>query len=545
MRRPLTAAVPLLLLAGERARPRSPTTTPATSPTPTGCSSGSTRCGTRRPASTGPARGGVDAMSTRCCCSPTASPRMQGHHGPARNDHRARSLARALVSPPAVRREPAATGGRPRSHAPGWVELDDQRRGGQHLVFDAEVVDGLVLRLTARRERSQLPDETATKIARRASTAPPAARFWRWPTIRLNQINWYALMYAADATVTGDTTLLRARPARAARALLRAARAAARRASATSAPACASTTSRTCALNGRTNLDSAEYANIVALLHALLRPGAPRAACRRSRARRRRRSCSTGSRARRRLLDARRLPELGHRPRLPALAPGEEARARAAGADRDRVLGPAAARARSGARWAKSMLDHGFDFYERARRARDGGAARPASSSASRGPAERRQRPARPPRGWRPTPPARSTPGSARSARAAPPPLYAFDPDIGRLAVTTPAYNTAIVAVNQRRLPVRRHRPRAPVRRRAGGRREHRRPRRPPRSACSCATSPAAACSRPRPARPRVDPAVTPLRLTRAPRGAGATAATRAGRALRRPVQRPAGERAR
>ena len=31
-----------------------------------------------------------------------------------------------------------------------------------------------------------------------------------------------------------------------------------------------------------------------------------------------------------------------------------------------------------------------------------------------------------------------------------PPALYAFDPDIGRLAITTPTYNTAIIAVNQR-----------------------------------------------------------------------------------------------
>jgi hypothetical protein len=38
-------------------------------------------------------------------------------------------------------------------------------------------------------------------------------------------------------------------------------------------------------------------------------------------------------------------------------------------------------------------------------------------------------------------------------AGSEPPPLYAFDPDIGRLAVTTPTYNTAIVAVNQRAFP--------------------------------------------------------------------------------------------
>ena len=38
-------------------------------------------------------------------------------------------------------------------------------------------------------------------------------------------------------------------------------------------------------------------------------------------------------------------------------------------------------------------------------------------------------------------------------AGSEPPPLYAFDPDIGRLAVTTPTYNTAIVAVNQHAFP--------------------------------------------------------------------------------------------
>ena len=37
-----------------------------------------------------------------------------------------------------------------------------------------------------------------------------------------------------------------------------------------------------------------------------------------------------------------------------------------------------------------------------------------------------------------------------------PPPLYAFDPSIGRLAITTPTYNTAIVRGQQRRLPLRR-----------------------------------------------------------------------------------------
>src|SRR6185503_15491955 len=43
--------------------------------------------------------------------------------------------------------------------------------------------------------------------------------------------------------------------------------------------------------------------------------------------------------------------------------------------------------------------------------------------------------------------------GLGKKASATPPPLYSYDPDIGRLAVTTPTYNTAVVAVNQRAFP--------------------------------------------------------------------------------------------
>ena len=42
-----------------------------------------------------------------------------------------------------------------------------------------------------------------------ASTASQTREYWRWPAIRLNQINWYALIYAADATVTGRRAALR------------------------------------------------------------------------------------------------------------------------------------------------------------------------------------------------------------------------------------------------------------------------------------------------------------------------------------------------
>ena len=43
--------------------------------------------------------------------------------------------------------------------------------------------------------------------------------------------------------------------------------------------------------------------------------------------------------------------------------------------------------------------------------------------------------------------------GLGHAPAAEPPALYSFDPDTGRLAVTTPTYNTAIIAVNQRAFP--------------------------------------------------------------------------------------------
>ena len=43
--------------------------------------------------------------------------------------------------------------------------------------------------------------------------------------------------------------------------------------------------------------------------------------------------------------------------------------------------------------------------------------------------------------------------GLGRMRGVTPPPLYAFDPDVGRLAVTTPTYNTAVVAVSRGAFP--------------------------------------------------------------------------------------------
>ena len=79
------------------------------------------------------------------------------------------SLALELVKGPYVT-EPAIG---PAARA-GLDELDE-RRGFQHLVFDAEVVDGLVYAYRARNEL-QLPESTGGRHPRRRVAARPAAR---------------------------------------------------------------------------------------------------------------------------------------------------------------------------------------------------------------------------------------------------------------------------------------------------------------------------------------------------------------------------------
>jgi hypothetical protein len=124
--------------------------------------------------------------------------------------------------------------------------------------------------------------------------------------------------------------------------------------------------------------------------------------------------------------------------------------------------------------------------------------------------------------------------GLGRMRAAEPPALYAFDPDIGRLAITTPAYNTAIVAVNQRAFPyggielARLFDSGQHVLANVGGTGD---------AAFGVRVRDAAgrALLSSQTARAAVDPRITPLHLTRAPSGVGATAASRRPRAYAGP----------
>ena len=309
---------------------------------------------------------------------------------------------------------------------------------GQHLVFDAEIVDGLVHAWKARRALG-LSEETAAKIADRIHRVA-SSRFWRWPTIRLNQVNWYALMYAADATVTGRPGLLRHD--------LRAQLARFVRGRNFGAGMRFQYLPHLAAY-ARSNLDSAEYANIVLsflrFYNQARRAGmAPLSRAGRSLVRRWERRAIAGY-----------WTHAGYLNWDSGLGFDRWHQAKKLGLAQLALIGIAQARrlqpASRWGTWAKWMLDRGLRFYEQLP-VGEGGLPDPVlfklfsvpqSVGSARLAAARLQANA-----------ARAVAaGLGRMRAAAPPPLYAFDPDIGRLAVTTPVYNTAIVAVNQRAFP--------------------------------------------------------------------------------------------
>ena len=87
-------------------------------------------------------------------------------------------------------------------HEPGWVSSMHEVRSAQHLVIDGEVTDGLAMAWRARDALGLDPQLRALiqDRLRRVANGP----YWRYPTLRLNQINWYAEVYSAATEATGD-----------------------------------------------------------------------------------------------------------------------------------------------------------------------------------------------------------------------------------------------------------------------------------------------------------------------------------------------------
>jgi hypothetical protein len=469
--------------------------------------------------------GGSEPMSNSMQLLTYSVAAMQGHEGPARNDHRARILAERLVSAPPFVPKKTGTG---QVHAPGWVNSMTNSHSGQHLVFDAEVVDGLTYAYRAR-EALQLPESTVTKI-RNAIHSTAHGSFWRYPTIRLNQINWYALMYSADALVTGDNTLLKRDFSRQLARFFSGARGSALSVGNFGAgmrfhylPG------RT--INGSANLDSAEYANIVLTFtrfyeSARARGMAPMSASARELTRQWIKRAVSGY-----------WTHAGYMNWDSGLGFERWHQAKKLGLTQEALIGLATADSllpsKQYGQWAKSILDNGFDFYSRLSDRSKHGLVDPvlfdltqvpqASSSAYLAASRIQANAAR-----------AIDAGLGSKTSVTPPPLYSYDPDIGRLAVTTPTYNTAVVPVNQNAFPyggldlARLFDGQQEVAANIGGRA-------PAAFGLMVRDVTGRRVAASQTARTRVVTGSSPLRLTKAPSGAGAISSAAIGRAYAGP----------
>ncbi|MDA0161715.1 hypothetical protein OM076_15675 [Solirubrobacter ginsenosidimutans] len=469
--------------------------------------------------------GGSEPMSNSMLLLTYSVAAMEGHEGPARNDHRARVLADRLVSAPPFVTKKTGSG---QVHAPGWVNSMTNAHSGQHLVFDAEVVDGLTYAYRAR-EALQLPDSTVKKI-RNAIHSTAHGSFWRYPTIRLNQINWYALIYAADATVTGDNTLLKRDFSQQLTRFFNGVRGTAARAG-NFGPGMRFHYLPGQSINGRMNLDSAEYANIVLTFTRFYdqarRAGmAPMSASAQNLMHQWVTRAVSGY-----------WTHAGYMNWDSGLGFQRWHQSKKLGLTQEALVGLASSDSllpgKQWGEWSKSMLDNGFDFYERlAERAPNGlvpgvlfdvNVVPQASSSAYLAAARIEANAAR-----------AVDAGLGKKTSATPPPLYSYDPDIGRLAVTTPTYNTAVVPVNQQAFPyggldlARLFDGQQEVAANIGGR--------PPASfGLLVRDVNGRQVTASQLGRPRIVPGSSPLRLTKAPSGAGAISSAAVGRAYAGP----------
>ena len=395
-----------------------------------------------------------DTRINACVLMTHAIAALEGHDGAARRDERARRLAARLCESPPFR----APRGRPtqhanprsetQTHAPGWVSSMTRRDSQMHLSVDPKVARALYYAWRAR-EQLQLPPETVTRMVqcvRSVANSP----FFRYPNIRLNQINFSAEIQACAVSMTDDPTLLRRDYRRQLTRFLRGAKRATRPWRIPNlGPSYNFHRNPFQRAGAPQNIESAEYANIV--LDSIYYYEQARA-----------RGMSPISESHARTLRAFVRRSLSaywthsgyvnwdtglylyrwHLSRYWAwCGQGLLAIASSKNFVRDEER-----------RWAKQMFDRSLALYERFTERWDDDRREPGSSlygvttKFSEG---RHFELAR----FQALAAEAVLRGMGDDPAEEPPPLYAFDPSIGRLAITTPTYNTAIVAVSNGAFP--------------------------------------------------------------------------------------------
>jgi hypothetical protein len=380
-----------------------------------------------------------------------ATAALAGHQGLSRQDERARAIAWRLCQVPPWRPEgagPPATGSASdQTHDWGWGTTMDSH-AAQHVAIDTVVVRGLAQAWLA---RGPLGIDAASADAMLAAIHRCASSpFYAYPVLRLNQINWPIEIYAWAAQVTGETRLLhhdgRLQLGRFADALTRVV-----------PPFRIPFTGPGYRFHyvpgdhahARANLDNPEYATTICgtlqFYEAAVRAGMDPLEPRRRAAMLawiERVLCGYWTHAGYLNWDTGASFRRWHQGKKLGLA-----QAALLGIATAPSLQPTPAHGR----WAKYLFDRGLALFDRWSRGGEelppavlfGVTRTPGGTGDARLTAARMQANA-----------ARAvTLGLGALSSEEPPPLYAYDPDVGRLAVTTPAYSTAITVVDGRRLP--------------------------------------------------------------------------------------------
>jgi hypothetical protein len=127
-----------------------------------------------------------------------------GHKGRSRQDDHGRALAKRLCESPPW--HPAPLTRNVGIYQGGWRNTMTDAHGSQHPVIDTAVVRGLAAAYDARGELD-LPNATLDAI-RDVLRRCAYSTFYSWPKIRLNQINWPIEIYAHAAAVLDEPHLL-------------------------------------------------------------------------------------------------------------------------------------------------------------------------------------------------------------------------------------------------------------------------------------------------------------------------------------------------
>ena len=129
--------------------------------------------------------------------------------GPTRNDARAKRMAETLVKHPPFRTAPSSgsTGATDphsssQSHTPGWTSSPTSSKASQHVSIDPKVAEALA-RAWLVRDTIGLSSQTASLIADRIQATANGV-FFRYPNMRLNQVNWYLEVYVWAAVTADD-----------------------------------------------------------------------------------------------------------------------------------------------------------------------------------------------------------------------------------------------------------------------------------------------------------------------------------------------------